>query len=112
MSFYSQLHQDCHSTVSGLAQTCLNILSLPSIGCSPKEKKIKIEGFWVAIGTEIPAEPEDYILTPSIRKNLKNLARIVSGWYEKDSLHFGCYFFNIVHTLYCFKALHPLVKPV
>lgn len=36
------------------------------------------EGFWICKGSLEPTIPDDYILTPSVRKNLKDLARIIS----------------------------------
>jgi len=44
---------------------------------------VLVEGYWIARGTEaIPAElPSDYILTESVRANLRDLARVVSAGY-------------------------------
>ncbi|KRT79114.1 AAA protein, partial [Oryctes borbonicus] len=38
----------------------------------------QFEGYWIPLGSLEPAIPEDYILTKSVRKNLKDLVRIVS----------------------------------
>ena len=47
-----------------------------------KPKRIQnlldIEGFWVTVGTNEPKVIEDYILTKSIKENLKDLCRIIS----------------------------------
>lgn len=39
---------------------------------------MSFEGFWICKGSLEPTIPDDYILTPSVRKNLKDLARIIS----------------------------------
>lgn len=48
----------------------------------PKSKNedayIQIEGYWVCKGSLEPAAPANYILTESVRKNLKDLVRVVS----------------------------------
>lgn len=36
------------------------------------------EGYWILKGDKEPFISDSYILTPSIRRNLKDLARIVS----------------------------------
>lgn len=42
---------------------------------------VQVEGLWVAVGSEEPeCHPPGYVLTASVRKNLRNLARVVSGW--------------------------------
>ncbi|GAM17979.1 hypothetical protein SAMD00019534_011540 [Acytostelium subglobosum LB1] len=43
----------------------------------PSEKHIQIEQFWVQTGDLEPIVPAHYILTPSIKTNLNNLARIL-----------------------------------
>jgi len=42
---------------------------------------LNFEGYWIAVGTREPVVPENYVLTPSVRANLKDLARIVSAGY-------------------------------
>lgn len=39
---------------------------------------IQFEGYWIPLGTLEQSVPEDYILTKSVKKNLKDLVRIVS----------------------------------
>lgn len=39
---------------------------------------LRFEGYWVKKGSLEPNSPEDYILTESVRKNLKDLVRVVS----------------------------------
>ncbi|EGG20931.1 type A von Willebrand factor domain-containing protein [Cavenderia fasciculata] len=43
----------------------------------PTNKHIQIEQFWVETGDLQPQQPAHYILTPSIKANLNNLARIL-----------------------------------
>ncbi len=43
-----------------------------------EEKFIKVEGYWIPVGEKSPQVQPDYILTPSVRRNLKDVARIVS----------------------------------
>ncbi|TRY63986.1 hypothetical protein TCAL_02073 [Tigriopus californicus] len=42
------------------------------------ERVVKIEGFWMKCGKFEPLLQNDYILTNSVRQNLKDLARIIS----------------------------------
>ena len=39
---------------------------------------VNIEGYWLSAGEKIPVVPEDFILTETVRQNLKDVARIVS----------------------------------
>lgn len=39
---------------------------------------LEFEGYWVKKGHLEPQTPDDYILTNSVRRNLKDLARVVS----------------------------------
>lgn len=43
-----------------------------------KETFLHFEGYWVRQGAFDPVIPEDYVLTKSVRKNLKDLVRVVS----------------------------------
>lgn len=42
------------------------------------EKYLQFEGYWVHKGSLEPNPPEEYILTDSVRRNLKDLVRVVS----------------------------------
>lgn len=42
------------------------------------EKYLQFEGYWVKTGYLEPKPPSDYILTDSVRKNLRDLVRVVS----------------------------------
>ena len=39
---------------------------------------IQVEGYWVPCGSSDPHDQENYIKTPSVRRNLKDIARVVS----------------------------------
>ena len=39
---------------------------------------VNIEGYWLSAGEKAPAIDEGFILTESVRQNLKDVARIVS----------------------------------
>lgn len=46
--------------------------------CSPREEYICIEGYWILQGSLKPETPSNYILTDSVKRNLKDLVRVVS----------------------------------
>ena len=43
---------------------------------------VLVEGFWLKCGSEPSQEIDDYVLTDSVKNNLKNLARVVSARYN------------------------------
>ncbi|KAL0114620.1 hypothetical protein PUN28_011725 [Cardiocondyla obscurior] len=51
---------------------------IPKPRCSPEEKYIYVEGYWILQGSLTPETPSNYILTDSVKRNLKDLVRIVS----------------------------------
>ena len=40
---------------------------------------VKIEGYWIATGDKEAERQKGYVMTPSVRANLRDLARIVSA---------------------------------
>ncbi|XP_072854872.2 midasin isoform X1 [Pogona vitticeps] len=42
-------------------------------------KMIKVEGYWISIGDKEPTVDETYILTPSVKLNLRDIVRVVSA---------------------------------
>ena len=40
---------------------------------------LQFEGYWVPRGTQEPLSPAGYVLTASVRANLRDLVRIVSA---------------------------------
>lgn len=68
---------------------------------------ILIEGYWISAGDKEPTVDETYVLTPSVKLNLKDIVRVVSAGYV-------CFFFfllvNYVKVAYllCPSSLHCL----
>lgn len=61
---------------------CLGISEKTLSYCLPRPlggKFVLVEGFWLKCGNEPLQDVGDYILTNSVKKNLKNLARVVSA---------------------------------
>jgi midasin len=84
MSFLTELCQDHHHTVM---VEVVRYLALPdaALTCLPPAPSgdcgsvVQVAGFWLACGQETPVNDENYVITPSVRKNLHNLARVVSA---------------------------------
>ncbi|XP_029162996.1 midasin-like [Nylanderia fulva] len=51
---------------------------IPKPKCNSGEEYVCIEGYWVLQGSLTPEVPSNYILTDSIRRNLRDLVRVVS----------------------------------
>lgn len=82
MSFLTEVCQDHHHLVATEIQRCLGVSDRCISGkmsCPKREPCVQVEGFWLPTGSETPQTPEEYILTPSVKRNLKNLARVVSA---------------------------------
>uniref|UniRef100_A0A1B0DG06 Midasin n=1 Tax=Phlebotomus papatasi TaxID=29031 RepID=A0A1B0DG06_PHLPP len=85
MSFLTQLDAASHKVVMQLIQKMLlgsperlkAVLSY-QIPQPPGQKSEFFEGYWIECGEKEPQEWDTYILTESVRQNLKDLARIVS----------------------------------
>ncbi|XP_017069300.1 midasin [Drosophila eugracilis] len=81
LSFLTQLDPDSHHVVLLLIQDALlsNVKAilnkqLPQLG----ENYLDFEGYWIQPGNLEPQPCTHYILTESVKKNLKDLARIIS----------------------------------
>ncbi|KAH8401432.1 hypothetical protein KR009_005450 [Drosophila setifemur] len=81
LSFLTQLDPDSHHVVLLLIQNALltnvkAVLSkqLPQLG----ENYLDFEGYWIQPGNLEPQPCTHYILTESVKKNLKDLSRIIS----------------------------------
>ncbi|XP_030578137.1 midasin [Archocentrus centrarchus] len=83
LSFLTQLDRSSHPVVQKLV--CQHILmgntkclkqSIPAPSGRPC---VEIEGYWVFQGEMEPALDPSYILTPSVKLNLRDLARVVSA---------------------------------
>ncbi|XP_023239824.1 midasin-like, partial [Centruroides sculpturatus] len=83
LSFLTQLDRSSHPLVIKqikqhiLKKNQQSILHQPIK--QPGEKFICFEGYWIQRGENNPVTPSNYILTPSVKQNLKDLARIVSA---------------------------------
>jgi len=100
MSFLTQLDRSSYREVDRLIRAHIFsksakvdvVLQRPL--SEPKDglRCVLVEGYWIARGSEpIPSDPpSDYILTQSVRANLRDLARIVSAgcvaFSERDIL--------------------------
>ena len=85
MAFLSELRQDYHNVLADLVQKSLKISSSILSSHVPKPSKgrhVLVEGFWLPVGSEEPQVPDKYVLTNSVKTNLKNLARVVSARYS------------------------------
>lgn len=51
---------------------------IPKPRCTSEEDYINFEGYWVVRGDREPEVPDNYILTSSVRRNLRDLVRVVS----------------------------------
>jgi len=40
---------------------------------------INVEGYWIELGTKKAFEDDSYVLTKSVKQNMKDLGRVVSG---------------------------------
>ena len=83
LSFLTQLDRASYPTVTGLIQSLVlggkskAQLSQP-ITAPARGGYVQFEGYWVRQGKLEPKAPEHYVLTPSVRENLRDLARAVS----------------------------------
>ncbi|XP_008936093.1 PREDICTED: midasin, partial [Merops nubicus] len=84
LSFLTQLDRDSHPVVQKLI--CQHIVS-GNIKTLLKQQIPKpqggsfilIEGYWISAGDREPTVDETYVLTPSVKLNLKDIARVVSA---------------------------------
>ena len=93
MSFLTELCQDHHQIVVAEIVKCLSLseavlTSLPPAPRGTQRGVVQVAGYWLPIGEENPVGDEKYILTPSVKRNLHNLSRVVSARY----VWFVCFF--------------------
>ena len=85
LSFLTQLDRSSHPAVEQLICTyvigksnCKALLkhALPE---PIRGRHLKFEGYWISRGSAEPVTPDEYVLTSSVRANLRDLARAVSA---------------------------------
>uniref|UniRef100_A0A8C6J801 Midasin n=1 Tax=Melopsittacus undulatus TaxID=13146 RepID=A0A8C6J801_MELUD len=84
LSFLTQLDRSSHPVVQKLICQHIvssNIKSLlkQQIPKPQRGKFILVEGYWISAGDKEPTVDETYVLTPSVKLNLKDIARVVSA---------------------------------
>ncbi|KAM9495289.1 midasin [Clarias gariepinus] len=83
LSFLTQLDRSSHPVVEKLVQQYIlggNIKCLKQPIPEPRAHGcLQIEGYWLSQGDMDPALDPSYILTPSVRLNLRDLARVVAA---------------------------------
>uniref|UniRef100_A0A8B9KV40 Midasin n=1 Tax=Astyanax mexicanus TaxID=7994 RepID=A0A8B9KV40_ASTMX len=83
LSFLTQLDRSSHPIVEKLVYQYIlggNIKSLKQPIPEPRSRGyVQMEGYWVSQGDMDPALDPSYILTPSVRLNLRDLARVVAA---------------------------------
>ncbi|XP_046580737.1 midasin-like, partial [Haliotis rubra] len=85
LSFLTQLDRSSHPVVEKLV--CQHVVGKANIKAILKQplpqphgaKHLKFEGYWISQGALEPHVPDNYILTPSVRENLRDLARVISA---------------------------------
>ncbi|CAH1798612.1 unnamed protein product, partial [Owenia fusiformis] len=85
LSFLTQLDRSSHPVVENLI--CQHIVGKSKIKSMLKHalpqplegKYLQFEGYWLSSGHKDPVAPDGYVLTPSVRANLRDLARVVSA---------------------------------
>lgn len=85
LSFLTQLDRSSHPLVEKLI--CSNVIGKVNVKSllkqavpAPSERNhLQFEGYWLSKGAKEAVVPEGYVLTPSVRANLRDLARIVSA---------------------------------
>eukprot|EP00794_Sanderia_malayensis_P000583 gene583-1243_t len=87
LSFLTQLDRSSHPFVESLIRAQIfghvpnftSILSKPIPAPGKSAMFCNVEGYWVAKGDQVLELQQEYVLTSSVKENLKDLARVVSG---------------------------------
>eukprot|EP01135_Chromosphaera_perkinsii_P003042 Nk52_evm24s233 gene=Nk52_evmTU24s233 len=81
MSFFTQLDSDSYKVMSELIQKYIQrempAKVLTAIPNAPGSDYVLFEQFWIRRGPEDAHVPQNYIITPSIGRNLRNVARAI-----------------------------------
>ena len=92
MSFLTAIDRSSHPVVEGLILKHVLVTSSTKAVLGQKLPQpeqghhIDVAGYWVAMGELRPEVPEHYIVTPSVKRNLRDLARVVSAGLVDRSL--------------------------
>ncbi|KAK2715538.1 hypothetical protein QYM36_010205, partial [Artemia franciscana] len=85
LSFLTQLDRKSHPVVEGMIATQImqkkNLKAITSQAI-PKPSSgfyTEVENYWIEQGDRELLSPEDYVITPTVRANLRDIARIVSA---------------------------------
>lgn len=87
LSFLTQLNHKSYPIVQQMiAKVILDVKTMkgilgapiPKPRCTNDDDYINFEGYWVIKGALEPETPANYIITSSVRRNLKDLVRVVS----------------------------------
>ena len=96
LSFLTQLDSSSHPAVQSLIKQHLlghvnaaSMLKQPLPMPQDSGKYSNFEGFWIAMGTKEPFLSTEYVLTASVKANLKDLGRVVSARYFSFLLDLG-----------------------
>ena len=87
MSFLTQLNRSSHPLVEAMIRVNIlghmnnvNSLLSQSIACPGNpESFCQVEGYWIEKGDRKAFSPPEYVLTSSVKENLRDLSRVVSG---------------------------------
>ncbi|XP_075718267.1 midasin isoform X3 [Rhinoderma darwinii] len=84
LSFLTQLDRASHSSVQALICHLIVPGNIKSLLKQPLPEPhggrfIQIEGYWIPVGDKEPTIDESYILTSSVKLNLRDLVRVVSA---------------------------------
>lgn len=87
LSFLSQLDNESHTQVTKIITQQLlgkneSSVLKQSIPEPSGGNHIPISGYWIRSGKLEPNISENYIFTNTVKRNLQDLARIVSAWYK------------------------------
>lgn len=88
LSFLTQLDRSSHPAVQSLIRQHLlghvnaaSLLKQPLPMPQGSGQFCNFEGFWIAVGNNEPVVSSEYVLTASVKANLKDLSRVVSARY-------------------------------
>ncbi|XP_063773055.1 midasin [Pseudophryne corroboree] len=84
LSFLTQLDRASHSTVQLLICRYITPGNVKALLKQPLPQPhggrfVQIEGYWILVGDKDPAIDESYILTSSVKLNLRDLVRVVAA---------------------------------